>query len=46
MANTVGNLEGWITNAQAFKPGAKMPPMNQFDAASLRQLAMYLESLK
>jgi cytochrome c oxidase subunit 2 len=45
LANTRGNLAGWIGNAQAIKPGNDMPVMtimpNDFQA-----LLAYLETLK
>jgi cytochrome c oxidase subunit 2 len=46
LPNTIGNLEGWISNAQAIKPGAKMPALPQFSGEQLRALAEYLSSLK
>jgi cytochrome c oxidase subunit II len=45
LANTPGNLSGWITNAQALKPGNQMPPIN-LDAVEVKQIVAYLESLK
>jgi cytochrome c oxidase subunit 2 len=45
LPNTRGNLAGWITNPQAFKPGAKMPS-NAFTAADLQALLAYLETLR
>lgn len=46
LPNTVGSLEAWITNAQAIKPGAKMPSLNVYSGEQLRAVAAYLESLK
>lgn len=43
--NNTGNLSGWIINAQALKPGNRMPPM-YLDANSLHDLVAYLQSLK
>lgn len=45
LPNTVGNLGGWILNAQSIKPGARMPP-NQMSGADLQDLLAYLETLK
>lgn len=43
---SLGNLEGWIANPQALKPGAKMPTLREYTGPELRALATYLESLK
>ncbi|KAA6458586.1 cytochrome c oxidase subunit II [Acidobacteria bacterium AB60] len=45
LPNTIGNLGGWILNAQALKPGCRMPP-NQLSGADLQDLLAYLETLK
>jgi len=45
LANSLGNMEAWITSAQALKPGAKMPTMTQFTGRQLRAVATYLEAL-
>ncbi|MFL5402992.1 MAG: cytochrome c oxidase subunit II [Gemmatimonadales bacterium] len=45
LANTRGNLAGWILDPQALKPGVKMPP-NQFSGSDLTALVAYLETLK
>lgn len=45
LENNTGNLSGWIINAQAIKPGNRMPPM-YLDAGSLHALVAYLQSLK
>jgi len=45
LPNTVGNLGGWILNAQALKPGSRMPP-NQISGPDLQDLLAYLETLK
>ena len=46
LVNSLGNMEAWITNAQALKPGAKMPTMTQFTGRQLRAVATYLEGLR
>jgi cytochrome c oxidase subunit II len=43
--NSAGALAGWITNAQAFKPGADMPQI-QLDGKSMTALLAYLETLR
>ncbi|QPC85253.1 cytochrome c oxidase subunit II [Phototrophicus methaneseepsis] len=45
LPNTRGNLAAWITNAQAIKPGNRMPPM-QLDPDQLQTLLDYLETLQ
>ena len=45
LPNTAGNLGGWIMNAQAIKPGCRMPP-NQMSGPELQDLLAYLETLK
>jgi cytochrome c oxidase subunit 2 len=45
LPNTIGNLAGWILNAQALKPGSRMPP-NQISGPDLQDLLAYLETLK
>jgi cytochrome c oxidase subunit 2 len=45
LPNTIGNLGGWIMNAQALKPGCRMPP-NQMSGSDLQDLLAYLETLK
>jgi len=45
LQNTRGNLAGWITNAQAIKPGAQMPA-NQMSAVELQNLLAYLDTLR
>jgi cytochrome c oxidase subunit 2 len=45
LPNTIGNLCGWILNAQAIKPGCRMPP-NQMSGSDLQDLLAYLETLK
>jgi cytochrome c oxidase subunit 2 len=46
LPNTLGTMEAWITNAQALKPGARMPSLTQFSGRELVAIATYLESLK
>jgi cytochrome c oxidase subunit II len=43
--NTAGGLGGWITDAQAIKPGNIMPPI-QLSGRQLQALIKYLESLR
>ena len=45
LPNTRANLAGWITDPQAFKPGAKMPA-TALSAPELRALLAYLETLR
>jgi cytochrome c oxidase subunit 2 len=45
LPNTIGNLAGWIMNAQSIKPGCRMPP-NQMSGSDLQDLLAYLETLK
>jgi cytochrome c oxidase subunit II len=44
--NTPANLQQWIRNAQAVKPGVLMPAFGNLSPADLSALADYLESLK
>ena len=41
----IGNLGGWILNAQSIKPGCRMPP-NHMTGSELQDLLAYLEALK
>jgi cytochrome c oxidase subunit 2 len=43
--NSLGNLQGWIANPQAIKPGNLMP-RNYLAPEDLHAIAAYLESLK
>jgi cytochrome c oxidase subunit 2 len=43
--NTSSNLAAWISDAQHFKPGALMPPID-LSARDLHNLVAYLETLK
>jgi cytochrome c oxidase subunit 2 len=45
LANTRGNLAGWILDPQNVKPGAKMPA-HSFASEDLNALLDYLETLK
>jgi cytochrome c oxidase subunit 2 len=45
LENTTGNLAGWIVDAQAIKPGNKMPPMD-LSGEELQALLAYLETLE
>lgn len=43
LPNNRGTLMGWIGNAQAIKPGNRMPPYAVLPAEDIRDLAIYLE---
>jgi len=45
LANTRGNLAGWILDPQAIKPGAYMPP-NPLAPPDLHAVVAYLETLR
>lgn len=45
LANTRGNLAGWIANPQALKPGTQMPTM-MLSPTEHRDILAYLETLK
>jgi cytochrome c oxidase subunit II len=45
LENTKGNLAGWIVDAQAIKPGNKMPPMD-LSGEELQAILAYLETLE
>lgn len=45
LPNTIGNLGGWILNAQSIKPGCRMPP-NHLSGSDLQDLLAYLETLR
>jgi cytochrome c oxidase subunit 2 len=45
LANTRGNLGGWILNPQSIKPGNQMPP-GQLEPRDLQALLSYLETLR
>jgi cytochrome c oxidase subunit 2 len=44
--NTPDNLQAWISNAQAIKPGVLMPAFSSLSPADLQAVTDYLESLK
>jgi cytochrome c oxidase subunit 2 len=44
--NTPANLQSWISNPQAIKPGVLMPAFGSLNAADLSALVDYLETLK
>lgn len=46
LPNNRGTLMGWIGNAQAIKPGNRMPPYSVLAAEDIRDLAIYLEQQK
>jgi cytochrome c oxidase subunit II len=45
LANTRGNLSGWIANPQAAKPGVRMPA-TPLSGDELNALVAYLETLQ
>ena len=45
LANSRDHLRQWVANAQAIRPGVKMPPTAMSDR-DLDDLVSYLESLK
>lgn len=45
LANTPGNLAGWIINSQAIKPGNLMPPMD-LDSDQLQAILAYFRTLQ
>lgn len=45
LENTVGNLSGWIVDAQAIKPGNKMPPMD-LSGEELQAVLAYMKTLE
>ena len=46
LPNNRGTLMGWIGNAQAIKPGNRMPSYDVLSGDEIRALAVYLETLK
>lgn len=46
LPNNRGTLMGWIGNAQAIKPGNRMPSYDMLSGDEIRALAVYLETLK
>jgi cytochrome c oxidase subunit 2 len=45
LANTTGNLAGWISNPQAIKPESQMP-QPEISPAQLQQILAFLQTLK
>lgn len=45
LENSLGNMAGWVVDAQAIKPGNKMPPMD-LSAQELSALLAYLKTLE
>jgi cytochrome c oxidase subunit 2 len=45
IANSRGNLAGWILNPQSIKPGSNMPAIS-LEPSDLQALLAYLETLK
>jgi cytochrome c oxidase subunit II len=45
LSNNTGNLAGWIADAQALKPGTRMPSM-QLSPQDLRAVVAYLQTLQ
>jgi cytochrome c oxidase subunit 2 len=46
LPNTIGDLERWIANPGAIKPGALMPPFGSLPPADRRALAIYMKGLQ
>lgn len=46
LPNSLGALEGWISNAPAIKPGTQMPKITEYTGREVRALAAYVYSLK
>ncbi len=46
LVNNTANLEAWIVHAQSLKPGARMPDIQSLTGKQLRDLTIYLQSLK
>ena len=45
LTNTLANMEAWLRDPQALKPGAHMPNLN-LDRSQIRDLTVYLEGLR
>ena len=45
LTNTMANMEAWLRDPQALKPGAHMPNLN-LDRPQIRDLTVYLEGLR
>jgi cytochrome c oxidase subunit 2 len=46
LPNTIADLERWLADPAAIKPGALMPPFGSLAPAELRALAVYLKELQ
>ena len=46
LPNNPGTMAGWIADAQAIKPGNRMPAYHQFSGEELRAVSDYLVTLK
>lgn len=46
LPNNPGTMAGWVADAQAIKPGNRMPAYHQFGGEELRALSDYLVTLK
>jgi cytochrome c oxidase subunit 2 len=46
LPNNPGTMAGWVADAQAIKPGNRMPAYHQFRGEELRALSDYLVTLK
>ena len=46
LPNNPGTMAGWIADAQAIKPGNRMPAYHQFGGEELRAISDYLATLK
>ncbi|MCX7283314.1 MAG: c-type cytochrome [Novosphingobium sp.] len=44
LPNNRGTLQGWITDAQALKPGNRMPAYGNIPAADIAAIALWLEA--
>ena len=46
LPNNPGTMAGWVADAQAIKPGNRMPAYHQFSGEELRAISDYLVTLK
>lgn len=46
LANNQGTLGGWVSNVQAIKPGARMPPYERLSGEELLAVSAYLDGLE
>jgi cytochrome c oxidase subunit II len=44
--NNIGNLAGWIVDAQGIKPGNRMPSFDGLDGPTVRAITRYLDGLR